>query len=65
MLLVVGVVWKVNGRPPTSTPVEPKLVGGGAIVLKIGMINYHVAGGLAKGTKFQIYKPPWVVWAIG
>ena len=27
VLLVVGVVWKVNGRPPTSTPVEPKLVG--------------------------------------
>ena len=30
VLLVDGVLWKVKGRPPTSTPVESKLVGGQA-----------------------------------
>ena len=60
MLSVVGVVWKVNGRPPTSIPVEPKLV---EIELKIGRINY--LGGLTKGAKFQICNPPGVVWAMG
>ena len=54
MLLVVGVVWKVNGRPQTSTPVEPKLVGG--IELKIGGINY--LGGLTKGGDDSNLQPP-------
>ena len=30
MLLVVELVWKVNGRAPTSNPVEPQLFGGRA-----------------------------------
>ena len=38
VLLVVGVVWKVNWRPPTSTPRGAKTSGG--IELKIGRINY-------------------------
>ena len=54
VLLVVRVVWKVNGIPANSTPapVEPKLVGGGA---EIGRINY--LGGLTKRAQFQILQP--------
>ena len=40
VLAVVGVVWKVSGRPPTSTPVEPTLLG---IKLKFCIINYLVS----------------------
>ena len=60
-MLVVGVVWKINGRPQFRPPVEPKLVGG--IELKNATINY--LGGLTKGAKFQICNRPGVVWAIG
>ena len=61
VLLVVGVFWKVTGRPPTSTPRGANTSGG--IELEIGRINY--LGGLTKGGKFQICNPPGVVWAIG
>ena len=37
VLLLVGVVWKVNGTPPTSTPQGVKTVG--EIKLKISNIN--------------------------
>ena len=60
MLLVVGVVRKVNGRPSTSTPRGAKISGG--IELKIGRINY--LEGLTKRVKFQISNPSGVVWAI-
>ena len=53
MLVVVGVVWKVNGRPPTSTPCGAKTSGG--IELKIGRINY--LGGLTKGGKVSNLQP--------
>ena len=59
--LVLGVVWKVNVRPPNFDPRGAKTSGG--IELKIGRINY--LGGLTKGAKFQICNPPGVVWAMG
>ena len=62
VLLVVGVVWKVNRWPSTSTPRGAQTSMGGGIELKIGGINY--LGGLTKGAKFQICNPPGVVWAI-
>ena len=61
VLLVVGVVWKVNVRPLTSTPRGAKTSRG--IELQIGRINY--IGGLTNSAKFQICKPTGVVWAIG
>ena len=61
VLLVVGVVSKFNGRPPTSTSRGAKTSKG--IELKIGQINY--LGSLTKWAKFQICNPPGVVWAIG
>ena len=62
MLLVVRVVLKVNGIPPTSTPpMELTLLEG--IELKIGRTNY--LGGLTKWVKFYICNSLRVVWAMG
>ena len=61
MLLLLGVVWKVSGRPPISTTRGAKT--GGGIELKIARINY--LGGLTKEAKFQIGAHSEVVWAMG
>ena len=52
MLLLVGVVWKFNGRPNFDPPpVEPTLFG--VIELKLGRINYH--GGQTKRIKIPYH----------
>ena len=61
VLLVVGVVLESKWETPNFDPRGARTSGG--IELKIGSINY--LGGLTKGAKFQICKPPGVVWAIG
>ena len=50
---LVGVVWKVNGRPSTSTPHGANTIGGNE--LKIGRINY--LGGLTMRVKFHLSPP--------
>ena len=49
VLLVVGVVWKVNGRTPTSTPPPGGAKTSWGIELKIVIISY--LGGLTKRAK--------------
>ena len=53
-MLLAGVVWKVNGRPPTSTPQGANTIGG--IELKIGRINY--LGGSDEMSKVSNLQPP-------
>ena len=61
MLLIVVVVWKVNGRPPKFD--SPWIQHWWGIELKICRINS--LRGLTKQVKFQIYNPPGVVWLKG
>ena len=48
--IFVGVVWKVNGRPPNFDPSGANTIEG--IELKIGRINYLAS--LTKQVKLQI-----------
>ena len=62
VLIVVGVVWKVNGRPPNFDPTWSQNEWGIELSLEL---RDRDLGGLTKGAKCQICNHSGVVWAIG